>query len=121
VAVMLRRAEHLAASEREAFRDYQRLDCRDCDFAMAERRYFFESSTNLITRVAKRFPNDARTHCALGEAQIRNASLGEGNYDVELLRAASPIVDRAAALARDSVLQERIRHLRDLIAREVKR
>jgi hypothetical protein len=116
VAVILFRAEKLWLGEQEAFRDYQRLYCRGCDFLAGEGQFFFASSTHLLARLAEQYPEDARTQCAFGEARIREASLGEGDYDLEVLRKASPFLERAAAMARDPVLAERVESLRGIVA-----
>jgi hypothetical protein len=111
VAVLLWSVRSLWQAEQQAFRDYQRLDCRECDVAMGLQRYFFESSSQLLERVAERYPEDARALCAVAEARIRAASLGDGSYDPVLLEEARPMLERADTLGAPGVVSDRVTQL----------
>lgn len=101
-------AARLWDAERGAFREYQSTFCRDC--AMFERSApkFFASSSYLVAQIAQRFPQSPAAACAAGLAYVRNASLGEGEFDNSMLRMGMAEFERGLTLELDSTLSARL-------------
>ena len=101
-------AARLWEAEQGAFREYQSTFCRDC--AMFERSApkFFASSSHLVAQIVQRFPRSPAAACAAGLAYVRNASLGEGEFDSSVLRLGMAEFERGLTLRPDSTLSARL-------------
>lgn len=108
VRQILVRIASLFDEERSVFRLYQGIFCSECDALEGASRPFFSSSTHALRQLARAFPDDAAAQCALGEALLREASLGDGDFDLARVGRARSALERAAALSPDADIARRI-------------
>lgn len=97
------------SAERAAFRQYQSHFCEDCAMFEASAPEFFQSSSALVLRAARRFPESATAACAVGMMHYREASLGEGSFDKSRLSEALTAFQRATSLSPTARLDARLR------------
>lgn len=111
VGVLLSEAAALVEVERRAFRHYQATHCRECDFLFGMQSEFFASSSAFVRRIALDHASDPRAQCAWGDALLRRAALGEGEFDRDVLVEAARVLRQALGLEPPPRLRVRIEEL----------